>query len=110
MPGQRQFTAELADLLKRLGDRESTFQPRRDTYWLPIAEHLVAVGFRLPQRITTIGDLDTIPVRTVIVDDWETVWRRGEVSWFACDKHPDAPARIVLPASVLHTPRNGDNR
>lgn len=76
-----------------------------------VADALLAAGMRPPApRINTVEELDALPVRSVIVDDWDTVWRRGEASWFACDRHPDAPARIVLPAIVLHTPRNGDNR
>src|SRR5690606_16274904 len=79
------------------------------------AEHLTELiedqaGWRPPvQCITSMEQADTLPAGSVIVDDWNTVWRRGFMSWFACDRHPDAPARIVLPAIVLHTPRNGDN-
>ncbi|MFB8031329.1 hypothetical protein [Streptomyces sp. NPDC055990] len=51
MPDHKQYAAELADLLKQLGDRESSFQPRRDTYWFPIAEQLLAAGVRPPRRI-----------------------------------------------------------
>lgn len=102
MPDQTlQQLAELID--------EHSFQA--PSYSEEAAAAVLKAGWRPPaQRITDPDDLDALPVRTVIVDDWETVWRRGETSWFACDRHPDAPARIVLPATVLHTPRNGDSR
>ncbi|MFE7744435.1 hypothetical protein [Nocardia sp. NPDC057455] len=68
---------QLADALKREGDRESSIGFYRDRYWLPIAKRLIAEGWRPPpRRIETVQELDALPIDSVVLAvRSRTVWQ-----------------------------------
>ena len=103
MPDHKQYAAELADLLKQLGDRESSFQPRRDTYWHPIAEQLLAAGVRLPRRI--VGPDHCLPpgsYRTVTPDEGYFVGYISEL-----DDDSDGEQLMEFSGTVFPTEEDG---
>jgi hypothetical protein len=70
-------------------------------------------GWRSPARvITTVEELDALPVGTVLVDQWRTAWCATQSTWRGLARsRPDAPERVVLPGTVLWTPdeANGES-
>ncbi|WP_157978643.1 MULTISPECIES: hypothetical protein [Nocardia] len=74
----------LADVLKEEGDRESLLQPRRNTYWLPIAERVVERGWRPPPRlIETVDQLSALPIHAVVHDGRRAYSHQGGGWWIA---------------------------
>ena len=70
---------QLAEAMKREGDFKSTLQFHVRSYWLPIAERLVAQGWRPPvQVIETVEELDALQPRSDILEYWENCHGRPE--------------------------------
>jgi hypothetical protein len=76
------------------------------------ADAVLAAGWRPPARvIETAEQLASVTAPgTLLVDDWGSPWERGRMDvWYPLSgRRPDAPHRIVLPATVQWEPKAGD--
>ena len=76
------------------------------------AEELLSAGWRAPAPvIDTAEQLAALPVGALISDQWKTAWHRfAQRNWGRLGKsRPDAPDRIVLPATVLWLPASNSS-
>lgn len=65
------------------------------------ADVLTAAGYRKPQQVTTVEELDALPVRSVVLDSMDgPVVKVG--GWWHSAYRRFAPDEIALPATVLH--------
>lgn len=77
------------------------------------ADHLIAAGYRKPRTITTLEELNSLPVGSVIRDPNGSVGELADgsrlgfprfIHWTGVD-FPDTPvAGLNLPATVLYVP------
>lgn len=66
-----------------------------------VADALLAAGYRKPQQVTTVEELDALPVHSVVLDSMDgPVVRVG--GWWHSPYRRFAPYDIALPATVLH--------
>ncbi|WP_341394046.1 hypothetical protein [Arthrobacter sp. G119Y2] len=76
------------------------------------AAALLAAGYRKPRTITTVEELDTLPVEAVVRSHVGVVWEKGEFPdepefpfWTTPGTNHEYPAsHISLPATVLWEP------
>ena len=108
----RDQLAQIISHTENLTDEEGSWALPED-----VADAILAAGWRPPVRVvTTVGDLDTLPDRTVIVaadytilqcvgsgqPDWDgNVWCDEEARWLGS-------ADVDLPATVLYEPEEGE--
>ncbi|MDF3309777.1 hypothetical protein P3H15_32685 [Rhodococcus sp. T2V] len=98
---------ELAGVLKGAADSVTLAFQFNMKFWGPVADAVLAAGYRKPRTVTTAEELDALPFLTVIRDSDGAVHERLEwdygpaLQWTrdgAQDLHPK------LPATVLYTP------
>lgn len=73
------------------------------------ADALLAAGYRKPQHVTTIEELDALPIGSVILDPAGLSLHKNEFTgWRASNGAKNIPAGLLeleaLPATVLYEP------
>jgi len=76
------------------------------------ADAIIAAGYRKPRTITTVEELDALPVDSVVGDWTARVYQKDaeeeapEFPWWMMpgDQRRYPAKRITLPATVLHEP------
>lgn len=82
--------------------------PKYLTYAYHVAEAILSAGYRKPQQITAVEELDALPDAVLILTEqggyWESIKRMDGKNWWkepgARDVSPSAD--LTLPAIVLH--------
>ena len=75
-----------------------------------VAARVLAAGYRKPRQVTTVEELDALPVESIVRDatgfTWDKWWDDDghEFSWWATtgDRTEYSPKRVNLPATVLY--------
>jgi len=70
------------------------------------ADAILAAGYRKPRTISTIEELDALPIGAVVLDSigdpWAVAWDAGG---FRRYRNPNGAVNFAnLPATVLHSP------
>ncbi len=70
-----------------------------------MAETILAAGWVKPRTITTVEELDALPLETVVKSADGNVWECLVGGWYeTCSRARHASSDIALPAIVLHEP------
>jgi hypothetical protein len=103
---------ELQDLVGDAAERDD------DDWFMDAANAILAAGYRKPRTVTTVAELDALPVGSVVLSDtyrymvhgggdvgWPITFQRWDSGlWYrggrSSDTHPDN----FLPATVLYSP------
>jgi len=81
-------------------------------HWESMAGQILAAGYRKPRTVTTVEELDALPVESVVRSDMGNVYVKDydldnpEDSWWAIvgSSMQYKNNRILTPATVLHEP------
>jgi hypothetical protein len=79
--------------------------------WEMIADAILAAGYSKPRTITTVEDLDALPVGTVVlsdayrrhVGDWQVAFQRwDDGDWHRGGRAAHTLPDYIIPATVLY--------
>lgn len=79
---------DLAQVIQRAYDRSyNLYTPRTPTpreYDIAdaVLSWMAAAGFTRPHTVTTIEELDALPVRSVIRNEWAVIWEKCQNGWW----------------------------
>jgi hypothetical protein len=87
---------ELQDLVGDAAERDD------DDWFMDAANSILAAGYRKPRTVTTVEELDALPVWSVVRSEQATIWEKFHGFWaetMTLGRHPSD--HIALPATVL---------
>ena len=96
--------SELAGLLKTAGDNNSLAFQFNLKYWGPVADELLAAGYRKPEVITIIEELVELEVGSVIRDQVGVLFLQERNGWADWHDETGDCVHVNLPATVLYAP------
>lgn len=76
---------------------------------IPVADAILAAGYRKPRTITTVEELDALPVGSVVIHDegWGFIVAERHVSdrlWYVTGCREYIRPEALIPATVLFEP------
>lgn len=96
----------------QLGLTISAYRRNSEVAWdedLMLADHLLKQGWRPPARtVTTVEELDALPVGTVIRDSIEYVAESLHGMWYVTGGGRHGGTELALPATVIYEPKEGE--
>jgi hypothetical protein len=97
---------ELAELIRYARGWDASVRPSQEDR--DIVATIIAVGYCKPRTVTTVDELDALPVRSVVLDcdadAWQKVTQSGVGIWELVGVEQGLGLDASLPAAVLYSP------
>lgn len=86
-------------------ERDELFQLMLGRTTTKAVERILAAGYTKPKRVTTVAELDALPMESVVKSAEGNVWESLVGGWFeTCSRACHVASDIALPATVLYSP------